>query len=159
MNTKLYENLEDIFKPMSDEDKKILHKYDPSDEEKVVKKIKTQGAYQNEDGSWSCDGDVDIPRMELTTIPVRFRDVGGDFACSDNQLTSLEGCPKQVGGNFNCGYNQLTSLKGGPKYVGGFFDCYNNQLITLVGVGKVGGKIFCKDNPVDEKKLLATIGR
>ena len=51
MNTKLYEKLheklheefdplEDVFKPMSDEDEKTLHKYDASDEEKVIKRIK-----------------------------------------------------------------------------------------------------------------------
>jgi hypothetical protein len=29
----------------------------------------------------------------------------GYFSCSDNQLTSLEGCPEQVNGSFHCGNN------------------------------------------------------
>ena len=53
--------------------------------------------------------------------------IKGDFSCSYNQLTSLEGCPKEVGGGFDCSVNQLTSLKGCPKEVGGDFYCYYNS--------------------------------
>jgi hypothetical protein len=94
MNTKLYEklhegfdSLEDVFKPMSDEDKEMLHKHDLSDEEKVIKHIRKQGAYQNDDGTWSCDGGVAILGMRLTKLPVRFKKVGGNFICSQNKLT------------------------------------------------------------------------
>jgi hypothetical protein len=68
----------------------------------------------------------------------------GDFNCSRNQLTSLEGVPKEVGGDFDCSYNQVTSLEGAPKEVqGGDFDCSSNQLTSLKGVPKeVGGSFF-----------------
>ena len=36
----------------------------------------------------------------------------GDFDCSDNLLTSLEGAPKEVGVKFYCSDNQLASLEG-----------------------------------------------
>ena len=55
----------------------------------------------------------------------------GDFDCSGNQLTTLEGAPKEVGGDFYCSGNQLTTLEGAPKEVGGGFYCYSNQLTTL----------------------------
>lgn len=39
---------------------------------------------------------------------------------------TLKGAPKEVGINFNCGGNQLTSLEYAPKKVDGSFLCYNN---------------------------------
>jgi hypothetical protein len=32
-----------------------------------------------------------------------------------------------VGGDFICSYNQLTSLDGAPNHVGGDFDCSDNK--------------------------------
>jgi hypothetical protein len=37
----------------------------------------------------------------------------------------LQGGPKKVGGNFDCSDNQLTSLQGAPREVGGSFYCKN----------------------------------
>ena len=37
--------------------------------------------------------------------------IKGDFDCSFNELTSLEGCPKEVGGNFYCYYNSTKLSK------------------------------------------------
>src|SRR5690606_21069453 len=62
--------------------------------------------------------------------------VTGSFNCSNNQLTSLEGCPTSVGGSFYCFNNQLTSLEGGPTKVGIGFYCSNNQLTSLEGSPK-----------------------
>jgi hypothetical protein len=50
----------------------------------------------------------------------------------------LEGGPKEVGGDFYCANNQLTTLEGGPKEVGGGFHCDNNQLTTLKAKPKKG---------------------
>ncbi len=50
--------------------------------------------------------------LELNRIQVRFGSVGGDFFCSQNWLTSLEGAPSAVGGDFYCSHNRLTSLVG-----------------------------------------------
>ena len=49
-------------------------------------------------------------------------DETGDFDCSYNELTSLEGAPTTVNGHFNCIENDLTSLDGCPKKVDGDFD-------------------------------------
>ena len=48
-------------------------------------------------------------------------EVTGDFSCSKNDLTSLEGSPHTVGGDYDCDKNPLKSLKGIPKYIGGKF--------------------------------------
>ena len=75
-------------------------------------------------------------------------EVTGDFDCSNNYLTNLEGSPHTVGGKFNCNKNNLTSLKGGPRIVNGDFDCYNNNLTSLEGAPHtVNGSFYCEINP------------
>jgi hypothetical protein len=60
-----------------------------------------------------CDGVVHVVRgvyisgIKLTSIPVQFGYVGGDFHCTHNWLESLEGCPSEVGGNFKCSDNMF----------------------------------------------------
>jgi hypothetical protein len=101
----------------------------------------------NEDGTIDVRGDVNLSSQGLNELPVRFRNVSGDFFCDDNQLISLEGCPKSVGGGFWCNNNQLSSLEGCPQSVGGDFICYNNQLMTLEGCPQnVGGDFYCNNN-------------
>jgi hypothetical protein len=78
---------------------------------------------------------------------VRFGRVSGNFFCSYNELTSLEGAPQEVGGNFNCSKNKLTSLKGAPQEVKGDFYCDDNQITSLEGAPqKVKGSFSCYDN-------------
>ena len=76
----------------------------------------------------------------------------GDFRCSDNQLTSLEGAPASVSGDFICRYNKLTSLEGAPSSVGGDFWCFDNKLTSLSGIHKILKQIKCTfwvdDNPL-----------
>jgi hypothetical protein len=73
--------------------------------------------------------------------------VDGDFYCSDNKLTSLEGAPSSVGGYFVCSRNKLTSLKGGPTSVGGYFNCYNNKLTSLKGgPTSIGNSFYAYNN-------------
>jgi hypothetical protein len=101
----------------------------------------------NSDGTVDVDGNVNLYFKGLTELPLKFRRVTGDFICSLNQLTSLEGSPKEVGGHFDCQGNQLTSLKGGPKEVSSNFNCADNQLTTLEGGPlSVGGNFFCSNN-------------
>ena len=77
----------------------------------------------------------------------------GDIDCSDNNLTSLKGCPKEVKGNFNCYDNKLTTLKGGPQKVSGIFDCGSNNLTTLEGAPKeVGCSFDCSSNQLKSLK-------
>lgn len=145
MNTKLYSKLqEEVFQPVSEKDKAI--------EKYIISIITSQGAYKNEDGSWSCNGDIGIANMSLYKIPVKFKEVKGFFSCSGNYITNLEGCPEYVGEDFTADYCQLTSLEGGPKEVGGLYFCGYNKLTTLKGSPEVvGGHFNCAHN------LLKTI--
>ena len=79
------------------------------------------------------------------------KEVGGDFDCHHNQLTSLEGAPEEVGGHFDCQDNQLINLKGAPKQVKVYFDCQGNQLTSLEGAPEVGGYFYCYKNPLPEE--------
>ena len=86
------------------------------------------------------EDDVSLQKLLLVTLfDLSDVEVTGDFDCSNNYLTNLEGSPHTVGGKFNCNKNNLTSLKGGPRIVNGDFDCYNNNLTSLAGIPKIVG--------------------
>lgn len=78
------------------------------------------GTYEIKYGLYNVDGDARL-KKEVDKLPFKFGKVTCNFYCSDNNLTTLEGCPKYIGGDFYCSYNSLTSLKGCPKYIGGSF--------------------------------------
>ena len=100
----------------------------------------------NPDGSIDVDGGIDLSGKDLIKIPLKFNKVNGLFSCSNNLLTSLEGCPKEVGGDFFCSRNNLNS----PKKVYGSFNCYDNKLVNLKGIGEVKGLgIHCIQNPLE----------
>ena len=82
----------------------------------------------NGEGSIDVVGDVDLYDKGLTELPLTFNKVTGWFDCSNNQLTTLKGCPRWVGRYFDCNINQLTSLEFSPDYIGGHFDCRYNEL-------------------------------
>lgn len=78
---------------------------------------------------------------------IKFGKIQGDFVCSENQLTSLRGCPDIVYGDFDCRKNKLTSLKGCPTFSGGDFDCRNNELKSLEYSPQKNIQSFhCEDN-------------
>ena len=92
-------------------------------------------------------GDFDCSYNNLTSLEGCPKEVSGHFYCYDNNLTSLEGCPKEVGGGFYCHYNSLTSLEFGPEAVNGDFICYDNNLTSLEGCPeKVNGDFDCGYN-------------
>ena len=92
-------------------------------------------------------GDFNCSHNKLTSLEGAPQRVGGDFDCNHNQLTSLEGAPKEVGGGFYCYSNRLTSLEGAPKEIGGEFSCSSNQLTSLEGAPqRVGGDFYCYSN-------------
>ena len=99
-------------------------------------------------GLVDVDGDVDCFDKKLKNFSgIKFGRVGGDFHCSINKLSSLNGAPEKVSGDFNCAANNLTSLEGAPKEVGGDFHCNNNVLTSLKGAPeKVGGDFICRNN-------------
>ena len=124
--------------------------------EEWLEKYKIKNYIINEDLSIDVSGDVTLRRKDLSSIPVRFGIVRGDFDCSSNRLLNLEGCPVAVGGNYNCSSNQLFSLKDCPISIGGNFDCSGNELTDLVGCsGEIGSAYYCSNNNVilEEKNL------
>lgn len=101
----------------------------------------------NIDDTISVYGSVYLNDLGLTSIPIKFRYVSGNFNCMSNRLTSLVGCPEFVDGDFNCRMNLLDSLVGGPKIVGGNFYCSNNRISTLKGCPfEIGGSFDCSNN-------------
>ena len=107
----------------------------------------------NTDLTVDVKGDVYIMSKILKNIPVQFGTVSGNFDCSHNMLTSLEGCPKEVGGDFYCSFNRLTSLEGGPKTVKRHFYCNDNRLTSLEGGPEtVGGLFRCSKNNITSLK-------
>src|SRR5690554_3311992 len=92
-------------------------------------------------------GNVILRGLGLTKIPINFTEVGRDFNCSYNKLTSLKGAPKYVGGSFYCRSNELTTLVGAPEEVGDSFYCSNNKLTSLEGAPEeVGSNFYCSYN-------------
>lgn len=87
----------------------------------------------NDDLSIDVFGNVDLKRLNLPYIPLKFNKVTGTFNCSGNKLTSLEGTPREVGSSFACAQNKLTSLVGGPLRVGHNYYCNDNKLTNLIG--------------------------
>ena len=123
------------------------------DIDSICQKYNIKNYIINEDGSIDVDGDVDLSNRKLIELPLKFRNVNGNFYCSWNELTSLEGAPSSVDGHFGCAYNKLTSLEGGPSTVGGDFLCSDNKLITLEGfptLFRLTTKINISHNPVRE---------
>ena len=126
----------------------------PTSEDQIVqlcKKYNIQNYSINPDLSIDVEGNVYLDRLQLSSLPLRFSRVGGDFNCYSNQLTTLEGGPREVGGHFVCFSNRLTTLEGGPREVGGYFDCSSNRLTTLDGGPReVIGRFDFSNNPVYE---------
>ena len=111
-----------------------LHQLLTESVEKSLRDIEVDGKRNFEGTVW--DGDFDCSNQQLTSLNGAPSEVNGDFRCLDNQLTSLEGAPSEVDGDFNCSRNELTSLKGAPSEVGGSFVCYRNQLTSLKDIHK-----------------------
>ena len=103
----------------------------------------------NDDGSIDVSVGVNLYECGLSELPLRFRNVAGDFHCGSNNLTSLKGCPENVGGKFFCFRNELTSLEGGPKIVGGELDIRLNNISSFEGFPEsIGDQLFCNKNPI-----------
>ena len=92
---------------------------------KSLTKKQTDHLNKNVKGKWKFDpktGLVNIKgsysiynRGNKTLCGISFGYVTGNFNCSFNKLTSLEGAPQSVYGNFYCYSNKLTSLKDAPE--------------------------------------------
>jgi hypothetical protein len=119
----------------------------------ICKKYDIENYTINEDGSIDVNGDVNLSFKSLTELPLKFRNVTGTFQCSDNKLSTLEGCPKSIGGDFFLHFNYLTSLKGCAVKVNGGFECSNNRLSTLENSPQiVNGYFICNSNELTTLK-------
>ncbi|MHA1883074.1 MAG: hypothetical protein ACTSUO_08520 [Candidatus Thorarchaeota archaeon] len=148
------EDFEELFQPATAEE------LEARQADAVRFALKDGKCTQNEDGTWSCKGNVDLGRLNLKKLPVKFKRVEGNFYCDHNQLTSLDGAPEYVGKDFDCSHNQLTTLEGGPKRVEGYFYCEHNQLTSLEGAPEyVGGSFDCSFNLVSKGRLKKTVDR
>ena len=109
-------------------------------------------AFDRVDGNFHCTNNY------LTTLEGAPNSVSGDFACYNNQLTFLKHAPNSVGGDFYCGSNDLTTLEGAPKSVIGMFDCGFNRLTTLEGApNSVGGDFLCTLNKLTSLEGLPVV--
>jgi len=107
---RLLENLleQDIFKPPTEEE--LEQRAKEFEQRKIEIFIKEYNGKLNPDGSY--DFDRGFGRYSLSSVIengrfiIKFGKVKGDFNCSDNNLTSLEGAPKYVGWDFYCRRNK-----------------------------------------------------
>jgi hypothetical protein len=110
--------------------------------------------YEIENGLLNVNNAVSLYGKGLEKIPIQFGKVGGDFNCSSNKLSSLEGCPNIIGNSFYCRDNFLVSLKDGPKEIAHSYSCSDNILKTLENLPiKLKGGFGCENN-----KLTSLIG-
>ncbi len=107
----------------------------------------------SEDLYVSVQGNVNLnERLNGKKIPIKFDRIEGYFDISNNNLTTLEGCPKVVVKDFNCSKNKLVSLFDAPTEVGDF-DCSYNQLKSLSYAPKeVKGSFNCSFNELTSIK-------
>ena len=74
-------------------------------------------------------------------------DVGGNFNCEDENLNDFKGLRfGKVSGHFACSYNNLKTLDGSPREVGKSFFCSNNPLISFEGAPLKIGEDFWFNN-------------
>lgn len=103
------------------------------------------------------NGDFNFAKTKLRNLRLGPKRVTGDFECSYNYLTSLEGSPEYVGGNYSVRsighlYSSeycIRTLEGCPKHVGGYIDFSGYGVYTFEFFPDyLGGDIICKDNPI-----------
>lgn len=130
--------------------------YDIESDAKNVGLIKADGKYYD---IWNLPkglvikGNLDFSKMGLEKLPdLSTIRVEGDFYCTGNKLSSLNGSPQYIGGNFYCRGNVLTSFNGAPEKINGDFDCSDNCLESLEGLPQIGGSLNCSDNSLTSLK-------
>ena len=124
-----------------------------------LEKYRIENYYVHPDGTVDVNGYVHLYGRGLNKIPFKFGKVTSSFACYDNYLSSLEGCPYYVGGDFNCSDNSLTDLTGGPDEVDGSYVCKNCHLISLKGIAsEIKCELDCKRNELTDLDISSNIG-
>lgn len=108
----------------------------------------------NDDYSIDVIGDVFFGSpIESGELPLKFRNVEGNFYCSSIGLTTLKGCPNNITGYFDCSSNRLTSLEYSPNFIGDDFLFYNNQISSFdYFPNHINGNIICLRNKLTSFK-------
>lgn len=120
----------------------------------------------NPDGSVDVRHDVLVSGRflgSLERLPVKFRNVGGDFAIHNApNLTTLEGSPDSCGGFFEVtgdhensptSYPDIKDLRGGPKFVGGDYFVRRVPITSLEGAPEsCGGRFDCSETKITSLK-------
>ena len=88
-------------------------------------------------------------------IPIKFRNVYGDFSTGYGHLPSLHGCPDHIEGDFDCSSNSLSSIKYFPKTIYGDVHMYLNNIATLHNIHKYAKEITgeLKTDVIDDSLL------
>jgi hypothetical protein len=125
----------------------------------ICEKYKIINYTINSNNSVDVDGNVNLWGKGLTSIPLNFNIVNGNFDCGWNYLTSLKGCPIRVGDGFYCNYNRLTSLQYSPQYVkNGNFSCNMNKIESLQYCTElIRGDFYCIDNKLTSLEYHPTV--
>ncbi len=101
----------------------------------------------NSDGEIDIDGNVNLYKLGLSELPVKFGTVTGFFNVSFNNLTSLENMPYSVGDYFDVQVNKITSLENFPSFVDNDIFIGWNNLKNLNGLPKtINGTLDCSAN-------------
>ena len=70
------------------------------DIDSICNKYRIRNYTINPDDTIDVDDNVVLSQNRLTKLPLKFGKVTGDFLCSNNQLTTLEGAPREVRGDL-----------------------------------------------------------
>lgn len=82
----------------------------------------------NSDFSINVTGSINLSGQNLSFLPIKFKEVTGDFTVSDNILESMEGFPSKITGNFDASINLISSLENSPTEVSGTYTINKNML-------------------------------
>jgi len=86
-------------------------------------------------------GDFYVPNGKYPDLTGCPEYIGGLFYCEYCGLQSLKGGPIEVGRDYLCGNNNLTSLHGIAQYIGGSLHTKNN-IVELSYMGTKGSEII-----------------
>ncbi len=99
----------------------------------IAKWLKAHNVYKfaiNDDLTVDTFESVVFPRKKISSLPVKFNEVHGNFFCVGTQLTTLFGCPTKVSSIFDCSFNFITNLDYAPISCDAFV-CDTNPITDL----------------------------
>lgn len=113
----------------------------------------------NDQGVVSCRSTIDICERKLSSLPLKFDHIDGDFICDSNKFKNFNNFPEVVVGGVDAYSNRFENYNEIPKEIG---DCLNflgkkNEKISNLDfvIGKNFGSIiieYSADEEEGEKK-------